>query len=123
MIRKILGIMAGLVAAYLVILAAEAVNHWLYPLPADLDPSDNAAMSAYTFTLPLPVRLMYVGGWLAGTFAGAWLNLRIVDWRWGGWIIALLVIADGMAQRIGGQDRKMTPQQKKVKRKPKFRAS
>lgn len=32
-------------------------------------------------------------------------------------------IADGMAQRIGGQDRKMTPQQKKVRRKPKFRTS
>jgi len=30
-------------------------------------------------------------------------------------------IADGMAQRIGGQDRKMTPQQKKVRRKSKFR--
>jgi len=100
MIRKILGIVAGIVAAYLVIIAAEALNHWLYPLPVDLDPSDNVAMSAYTFALPLPVRLMYVAGWFAGTFAGAWLNLRIVDWRWGGWIIALLVIADGVARNF-----------------------
>ena len=100
MVRKILGIVAGIAAAYLLILLAEAFNHWLYPIPADLDPSDSVAMSAYTFALPLPVRLLYVAGWFVGTFAGAWLSMRISDWRWGGWVIALLVIADGVARNL-----------------------
>ncbi|MFA5965921.1 MAG: hypothetical protein WC804_18040 [Sphingomonas sp.] len=100
MIRKILGVVAGIVIGYMIILAADALNQWLYPIPVDLDPSDDAAMSAYAFALPLPVRLIYVGGWFIGTFCGAWLSMRISDWRYGGWIIALLVIADGVLRNL-----------------------
>ena len=100
MIRKILAIVAGLVAAFLIILLVEGVDERLYPVPADLDTTDAAALGAYVFAMPLAAKLLVVAGWLLGALGGVWLCLRISDRRWTGWIIVLLLIAGGVANMI-----------------------
>ncbi|MEG3146705.1 hypothetical protein U1839_18795 [Sphingomonas sp. RT2P30] len=100
MIRKILAIVAGLVAAFLIILLVEGVDERLYPVPADLDTTDAAALGAYVFAMPMAAKLLVVGGWLLGALGGVWLCLRISDRRWTGWIIVLLLIAGGVANMI-----------------------
>ena len=100
MIRKILGVVAGLAAAFIIILLVEGADEWLYPVPDDLDASDAVAMGAYVFAMPLPAKLVVVFGWFVGTFGGAWLCLRINDWRWGAWIIVALTVAGGIAEIV-----------------------
>ncbi len=96
MIRKILGIVAGIAVAFFIILLVENFDEWLYPVPVDLDASDAAALTAYVFTMPLPAKLLVVFGWFLGSFGGAWLCLRISDTPWTAWIIIALLIAGGV---------------------------
>ena len=46
--------------------------------------------------MPVPARFIVIVGWIAGTFGGVWLALRICDWRPAAWIIALLAIVGGV---------------------------
>jgi hypothetical protein len=97
--RKVLGVVAGVIAAFLLIALIEAINVASYPLPPELqsmDSAEGAALAAAMAEIPLPVKILIVAGWLVGTVGGAWLALRISDWRWSGWIVAALVIAAGL---------------------------
>ncbi len=100
MIRKILGIVAGIAAAFIIILLVEALDERLYPVPADLDTSDAVAMGAYVFAMPLFAKLLVVFGWLLGAFGGVWLCLRISDRCWTGWVIVALLIAGGVLNMV-----------------------
>jgi hypothetical protein len=94
--RKVLGIVAGVTAAFLLIALLETIGTTISPLPAGLESmesADSAALAAAMAEIPLPAKLLVVAGWLVGAFGGAWLALRISDWRWSGWIVAALVIA------------------------------
>jgi hypothetical protein len=66
MIRGILGLVVGLVAAVAVIFAIEAVGHAVYPTPAGLDPDDPEAVRAAMASLPLGALLFVLGAWTAG---------------------------------------------------------
>ena len=77
MIRKILGIVAGIAAAFVIILLVENFDEWLYPVPVDLDASDAAALTAYVFTMPLPAKLLVVFGWFLGSFGGALVHYSV----------------------------------------------
>ena len=96
--RKVLGVGAGVIAAFLLIALLETIGTTLYPLPAELESmesADSAAIAAAIAEIPLPAKMLVVIGWLVGTLGGAWLALRISNWRWSGWIVAALVIAAG----------------------------
>lgn len=97
--RKLLGVGAGVIAAFLLIALLETIGTTIYPLPAELESmesADSAAIAAAIAEIPLPAKILVVVGWLVGTLGGAWLALRICDWRWSGWIVAALVIAAGL---------------------------
>lgn len=96
MIRTIAGTIAGIAAAILIILGVEALSDWLYPMALTVDSDDPAAIAALIAGMPLPAKLLVVGGWFAGAFGGAWLALRITDRRWAGWIAAAFVAAGGI---------------------------
>ncbi|MEG3124511.1 hypothetical protein [Sphingomonas sp. GB1N7] len=95
--RRILGIVLGAIAATVLISGMEALATLLYPFPQELETLDPAALAVTMAAVPLPAKLMVVLGWTIGAFGGAWLALRVSDWRWAGWIIALLVAAAGIA--------------------------
>jgi hypothetical protein len=46
--------------------------------------------------MPLPAKLIVVAAWFLGAFGGAWMALRITDWRWAGVIVMVLVIFGGV---------------------------
>lgn len=97
--RKMFGTLAGIVAAIIIMLAIEYAEGWLYP-PVSYGDDDPAAAAMLIIGLPLPAKFILMAGWAVGTFGGAWLALRINDWRWSGVIVALVVIADRVASFV-----------------------
>ena len=70
MLRKILGVVAGVVAGALVVFAVEGIGHSIYPPPAGTDLHDPEALKALMLTLPRGALLFVVLGWTLGAFAG-----------------------------------------------------
>ncbi len=97
--RRILGIVLGVVAALGILMAIEALAHFLYPAPA-FDTLNRAELATSMAAIPLPAKGIVALGWLASAFGGAWLALRVCDWRWAGWIVAALVVAGNIANLI-----------------------
>src|SRR5687767_14115341 len=95
-----LGIVAGLVVAFLCIFAVEWVGHSLYPPPAGLDASDPADQARLMAAMPGAAKAMVLLAWFAGTLAGAWTANRIAGRGLAGWVVALLAIAAGVATML-----------------------
>ena len=98
--RKIMAVVAGIVAAMGIVFAAETVAGALYPMPLELEAADPATLAGVIANMPLAAKLIVVAGWLAGPFGGAWLALRISDWRRAGWIVAAVVLAGSIANIV-----------------------
>lgn len=95
--HKILGIVLGGLIAIAILYGVERLDFMLYPIQLDIDSDDPALLASVIADLPLAAKLMVVGGWFVGALAGAWLALRISDWKAAGWIVALFVIAGAVA--------------------------
>ncbi|GAB5522519.1 MAG: hypothetical protein Roseis2KO_03910 [Roseivirga sp.] len=76
--KRILPVIAGLLAGWVAIFALEAVNHIFYPPPADLDFTDKAALTEFMQALPALAFVLLLVSWMIGTFiagmVGALLN-------------------------------------------------
>jgi MFS family permease len=94
--RKILGVVLGAIAAMLVVAAFDALANHLYPMP-ELESDDPAALAAVVGSMPIAAKLVVTAGWLAGPLAGAWLALRVGDWRMAGRIVTAVVLAGSIA--------------------------
>jgi len=75
--RTILGILAGLVAMWLVTWSIEYAGHALYPPPPGLDPRDTAQLGAILAAAPTAALAMLVAAWSLGAFAGGFVASRI----------------------------------------------
>lgn len=96
MVRKILGILIGAFSAIAISAAIGWLNGALYPVSLDIDAADPETLAAVIGGMPVPAKLIAVAAWFCGAFGGAWLALRICDWRWAGWIIAAVVVAQAL---------------------------
>lgn len=94
--RKILGVALGTIVAMLVVAAFGALANHFYPMP-ELESDDPAALAAVVGSMPIAAKLLAAAGWLAGPLAGAWLALRISDWRMAGRIVTAVVLAGSIA--------------------------
>jgi len=79
--RKILAVVAGTLAAVILIIAIESLGHAVYPVPDDIDFTDRAAVRAYTDSLPLGALLFVMAAWLLATFGGGVLASAIARKR------------------------------------------
>jgi hypothetical protein len=95
--KRILSVVLGAVAAVAIVALIELLAGTLYPLGGELDRADAETTAAIMAGMPLPAKLLVVLAWFLGALGGAWLALRISDWRWAGWIVALLVVAGGVS--------------------------
>lgn len=98
--RMALGIVAGIVVAFLCVFAVEWIGHAAYPPPAGLhinDPADQARLMA---AMPAAAKAMVLVAWFVGALAGAWTANRIAGRSLAGWVVALLVIAAGVATMV-----------------------
>jgi hypothetical protein len=93
--RWVLGVVLGLVAMFIVIMAIEYAGHVAYPPPPGLDPRSTGDLGAMLAQQPVQALLFVVVAWIAGAFAGGWVAARLSR-RWprsAAVAVALVVVA------------------------------
>jgi len=96
--RTILGILAGLVVAWLAMTICEFASLFLHRPPAGFDLRDPQALAAHIAAAPLSAMLVVVVGWALAAFVGAWVAARIARHRRAAaLVIGLLVLAGVIA--------------------------
>ena len=98
--KLVIGILVGAVLAIACVFAIEAVSHLIYPIPPGTDFDDPAVLAGYFESVPLGGKLWIVAAWFVGALAGAWVANAIARRALAGWIVALLVIAGGIATML-----------------------
>ena len=94
------GVLAGIVVAFLCVFAVEWVGHALYPPPPGLDINDPADQARLMAAMPASAKAMVLAAWFVGALLGAWTANRIALRNLAGWIVAVLVIAAGVATMV-----------------------
>src|SRR5207245_10863318 len=95
-LRRIGAVILGLAAAWLIVAAAEAGVHQLYPPTAGTDMHHFAAIKAYVANLPLTAFLLVLIGWLFGAFAGVFIATTVGRGAVSGYIVGVLLLAAGI---------------------------
>jgi hypothetical protein len=75
--RTILGILAGMVAAWVVIMACQFGSAALYPPPPGLDLRQPDQLAAFIADAPATAMALVVASWVLGAFIGGWVAARI----------------------------------------------
>ena len=91
MVRIVVGMALGIVAAFVTVVLIELLGHMAYPLPDDLDLRNPEASGQVVAAIPLPAKLVVIFAWLAGALVGGALAKRICRRWWAAWAIAALV--------------------------------
>ena len=77
MLRTILGTIAGLLAALLLMLGIEFGATTLFPPPPGLDLHDEADLAQFVAMAPSGMKAMVVLGWALAGLAGGWVAAKI----------------------------------------------
>jgi hypothetical protein len=93
--RAILGVLAGLVTMFLVIMCVEYAGHMVYPPPPGLNPMVTEDLSAIMAVQPVAAKAFVVMAWVVGAFSGGWVAAKISRTypRAAAVIVALMVVA------------------------------
>ena len=101
LLRCVLGVIAGVCAMFVVIMAIEFVGNQVYPPPAGIDPRNPADVAAMLTAAPMGALVSIAIAWVAGAFAGgavaAWIS-RI--WPKSAAIVVALVVVAGVVSMI-----------------------
>ena len=103
MLRTILGVLAGVVVMFVVIMAIEALGHVVYPPPAGLDPMNpahEAAFAQFVSTLPFAAKAMLAVAWTLGAFAGGFVAARIARHPRGAAVLVALMVMSGVVAMV-----------------------
>jgi hypothetical protein len=76
-LRSVGSVVAGLVAAFIPIIAAEIFGSIYHPFPPGVDPSDYEACKAHVARFPAWVLAVGAAFWATAPLAGAWLATRL----------------------------------------------
>lgn len=85
---KAVGVIAGLVAMFVTVIAVQMLGPLLHPAPVGLDPRDTAALSQWVAGAPVSVKLITVVAWLLAALGGGWAAMRLSGWAAAAWIVA-----------------------------------
>jgi len=96
-LRRVGAVIAGMIAAFLLVAGAEGIAHRVSPPPPGTNMQDMAQVKAYVATLPLSVMLIVLTGWLIATFVATWLAARIAGTPIPGYIVGALLLCAGIA--------------------------
>lgn len=97
---KVLGVIAGIVVMFIIIMAGQFLVIALHPVPVGMDPRNTASIAAWVAEMPLSAQLATLAVWLAATFAGGWLTMLASHWSPGTWIVTLLAVATALNQTL-----------------------
>ncbi len=98
--RGVLGVIAGFIAAFVCVQAAEMISHHFYPFPPGADVHDMATIKRFVATLPPPAFVLVLGGWLVGTLLGTFLAAKIGRSRIPAYVLGVLLLCGGIANSI-----------------------
>ena len=95
-------VIAGFVVVSIIMLVFEWINHFIFPLPADLDVNDTAAVQAFTASLPWTAYILVFLGWAVGAFEGGCTTAWLAGERQFGAtsILAVLLVLAGIADMV-----------------------
>jgi hypothetical protein len=99
-LRRIGAVILGLAVAWLIVAAAEAGVHHLYPPSAGTDMHDFAAVKSYVANLPLAAFVLVLVGWLFGAFAGVFIATTVGRGALSGYILGVLLLAAGIVNAV-----------------------
>ena len=90
--RKVIGVVIGLVVAVVSIDTAwRAAATWFPPaIPADAD--DAGTLARFVMAMPVAGQGIVAIGWLLAGLLGAYAALRVAQWRAAGWGVAACVV-------------------------------
>ena len=94
--RKILGVIAGVVALGIVVWVVEAVSHTIWPMPTGVDPTDPKQLATVMDLVPLAAKVAVVVAWFLGALAGAWVGTKVAQWPVAGWIVVAIGVCFGV---------------------------
>ena len=94
--RLILGIVAGIVAAFATVFCIDFVGHQIYPLPSDLNLRDPEAVGAFIQTMPVGALALVLTAWFAGALDGGVIAALISRRAWTVWPVAAAVALGGI---------------------------
>lgn len=95
--RKLLGVVFGVVIAMAVVAAMDWFDHWLFPLAVA---RDMAAIPAAIEAAPMAAKVLIVGGWFLGALVGGLAAVRISGWPMSIWIVTAIFVAACLATVI-----------------------
>ena len=79
-LRFVLGVIAGTVVMFVVIMLIQFLGHQVWPPPPGLDPRSTQDMATLLATAPIGALASVVVAWVAGAFSGgavaAWISRR-----------------------------------------------
>lgn len=78
MLRTVLAVVVGLMAAFLIISGVEWLSSLRYPLPKGLDIANHQAMTEYVSHLPKGALINVLAGWALGSIVCGFL-IRIIS--------------------------------------------
>jgi hypothetical protein len=91
--RIVLGVVAGVVVAFLCVLAVEYAGQTIYPPPPGTDLNDPEQVARLMASAPTAALAFVAAAWFVGALAGAWVANAVARRALAGWIVALLVLA------------------------------
>ena len=99
MLRKILAVLAGIVAGSVIIFLTEMLGHTVYPLPEGIDIKNPESIKDYIETAPVGAFLMVILGWVFGSLTAGFVATIIApdDYARYGMICGVILLAMGIA--------------------------
>src|SRR5687767_8295446 len=76
-IRSALVLLAGVIAAVLVVVLVDTLVGSMYPLPDGTDLNDRASMQAAVASMPAAAFVLLLAGWVVAAAVGAYLAARL----------------------------------------------
>lgn len=77
MLRKILAVIAGLLATAAMVSLVQMLGHYLYPMPPGSDPNDIEAMKEYVENAPFMALFFVIISYAAGAITGGFVATKI----------------------------------------------
>lgn len=98
--RRIGGVIAGLVVAFLLVQVAELLVHQLYPPPPGTNMKDFSEVKKFVSSLPAAALVLVLAGWLVGTVTGTFIAARIGRSAVPGYVVGAILFAAGVMNSI-----------------------
>ncbi|HEX9162199.1 MAG TPA: hypothetical protein VF980_10880 [Thermoanaerobaculia bacterium] len=96
MLRRIGGVLAGFVIAFVIVQVSEVGVHAMNPPSPAIDMHSMKGIKAYVAALPLSAFVLVLAGWCVATVAGTYAAARIARTRGAAYVVGAILFAAGV---------------------------